>query len=85
MDDVLQLVDALNDVGLEHGLAVGLDPVPGTCIPSQAGGSKLVHRPQSKPPAFGIVSALACGEVAALHPTARLTSSALFPGVENRG
>ena len=47
--------------------------VPGTYVAPRAGGCQLVHCPESKPPALGIV--LACGEVAAMHPLARLISS----------
>ena len=54
-DDVLQhihlheygLADALSDVGREHGLVMGLDPVSSTRIPPRTpGGCQLVHCPQ---------------------------------------
>ena len=53
--------------------------VPGTYYPNWAGSCRLVYRPESKPPALGIV--LACGEVNGMHPQARLISSTLFPGI----
>ena len=44
--------------------------MPGTYLPHWAVDCQFVHRPGSKPPALGTV--LACGEVAAWHPQARL-------------
>ena len=50
--------------------------VPGT----YTAGCQLIHHLDSNPLALGIV--LACVEVAAMHPWARLISSTLFPGVK---
>ena len=89
MDDVLskhftlernlKILEYGNDLGQVVGTRV--EPVPGTCIPLQAGGSHLVHCLQSKLPALGI--ALACSEKDDWYPLARLVPSAFFPGVEN--
>ena len=74
MNDVLQHMDA---VLLGHGTVQFHVP---SIFPPRAVGCKLVHRPESQPPALGIV--LACGEVVAMHPLARLISFTLFPGVQ---
>ena len=59
MDDVLQhihlheygLVDTFNDIGREHRLVIGLDPVSSICIPPRTpGGCHLVPRPQPSSP-----------------------------------
>ena len=79
LDGVLQhihlheygLADALSDVGREHGLVMGLDPVSSTRVPPRTpGGCQLVHCPQlmdAKYQDSRIVYASICQTVPEMH------------------